>query len=248
MGLVKGKTALVTGGGSGIGRATALLLAREGASVAIADRDLDAAQAVAAEVEAAGGAALALQADVADQTQVRAMVAAVVERFGRLDCAVNSAGVVGAGGLFADLTDEAWNANIAINLTGMRHCVTHEIVQMRGRGGSIVNIASGAGLEGVGGLGAYAASKHGVVGITKSAAIDYARDGVRINALCPGLILTPMTRAGVEGGHLDIDALCPMGRAGQPEEVAQAAVWLCSDRASYVTGATLAVDGGHLAG
>jgi NAD(P)-dependent dehydrogenase (short-subunit alcohol dehydrogenase family) len=186
---------------------------------------------------------------VGDQDQVAGMVNSVVTRFGGLDCAVNSAGVLGAGGAFADLTDDTWNANISINLTGMRHCMTFELRHMRGRGtGSIVNIASGAGLEGVAGLGAYVAAKHGVIGATRSAALDHARDGVRINALAPGLILTPMTESAVNSGALNIAALCPIGRPGKPHEVAEAAIWLCSDRASYVTGTVLAVDGGHLAG
>jgi NAD(P)-dependent dehydrogenase (short-subunit alcohol dehydrogenase family) len=247
--LVEGKHSLVTGGGSGIGRATAILLAKEGAKVAIADRQLAAARQVAAEIGAMGGIAYPIAVDVGDQQQVAAMVRSVVEQFGRLDCAVNSAGVLGAGGPFADLADETWNANIAINLTGVRYCMTFELRHMRERGvGSIVNIASGAGLEGVAGLGAYVASKHGVIGATRSAALDHARDGIRINALAPGLIVTPMTEPAVKSGALDIAGLCPIGRPGKPEEVAEAAVWLCSDRASYVTGAVLAVDGGHLAG
>lgn len=248
MGLVSGKTALVTGGASGIGRATALLLAREGAAgVLVADLNLAGARAVAAEIEAGGGVAIAVAVDVRDQDQVREMVAQAVARFGRLDGAVNCAGVAPIGAPFADLTDAYWETNIAINLTGLRHCMTHEIRAMRVAGGSIVNIASGAGLEGVELRGGYVAAKHGVVGATKTAAIDHAKEGVRVNALCPGLILTPMTEAGVASGRLDIDRLCPMGRAGQPEEVAEAAVWLCSDRASFVTGAAIPVDGGHIA-
>jgi NAD(P)-dependent dehydrogenase (short-subunit alcohol dehydrogenase family) len=249
MKLVDGKRSLVIGAGSGIGRATAILLAKEGAKVAVADRQFAAAQTVAAEIAALGGIAYPIAVDVGDQQEVAAMIRSVVEQFGRLDCAVNSAGVLGAGGPFADLADETWNANIAINLTGIRNCMTFELRHMRERGaGSIVNIASGAGLEGVAGLGAYVASKHGVIGATRSAALDHARDGIRINALAPGLIVTPMTEAAVKSGALDIAALCPIGRPGNPEEVAEAALWLCSDRASYVTGAVLAVDGGHLAG
>ena len=248
MGLVEGKVALVTGGASGIGRATVLLLAREGASVAVADRDPGAAKTVAEDAAALGGAAVAFQVDVADPEQVAAMVAAVVERFGRLDCAVNSAGVSGYSGPFAAMSDEVWRVAISINLTGLAYCVKHEAAAMLGRGGSIVNIASGAGLEGVRGLAAYVASKHGVVGVTKTAALDHAGEGVRVNALCPGLIATPMTEEGLKSGRLDLEALCPMGRAGRPEEVAEFAVWLCSDRASYVSGAALPVDGAHLAG
>ena len=247
MRLTEGKVSLVTGGASGLGRATALLLAQEGASVLVADRNLPGAQAVAAEITDLGGAAFAVAVDVTDQAQVRDMVAAVVERYGRLDCAVNCAGVAPAGDVFADLSDENWDANIAINLNGLRLCMKHEIAQMRAAGGSIVNIASGAGLEGVRMSGGYVAAKHGVVGATKTAAIDHAQEGVRINALCPGLILTPMTAPGLASGRLDIAEICPMGRGGRPEEVAEAAVWLCSDRASFVTGVALPVDGGHIA-
>jgi NAD(P)-dependent dehydrogenase (short-subunit alcohol dehydrogenase family) len=245
--MIDDKVVLVTGGASGIGRATALLVAREGARVVVADRDLAGAEAVASQIQARGRDALAVAVDVTDQAQVEAMVRAAVTRFGRLDCAVNSAGVAPAGAPFGDLPDENWDANIAINLTGLRHCMKHEIAQMRAAGGSIVNIASGAGLEGVAASGGYSAAKHGVVGATKSAAIDHAKERIRVNALCPGLILTPMTKPGLESGRLDIDRICPMGRGGEPEEVAEAAVWLCSDRASFVTGVALPVDGGHMA-
>lgn len=247
MGLVAGKVALVTGAGSGIGRATAALLAREGAAVTVADRNGDAARETAAALIAAGARTLALQVDVADPAQVEAMARAAVETFGRLDCAVNCAGVAGRSGPVGEMSEEVWETNLAINLTGLAYCMKHEIARMGPRG-SVVNIASGAGLEGVRGAAAYVASKHGVIGLTKTAALDHAKQNIRINALCPGLIATPMTRPGLESGHLDMDALCPMGRAGRPEEVAEAAVWLCSDRASYVTGAALPIDGGHLAG
>jgi NAD(P)-dependent dehydrogenase (short-subunit alcohol dehydrogenase family) len=247
MGLVQGKVALVTGGGSGIGRASALLLAREGASVCVADKNLDAAEAVSAELRALGAAALAIKVDVVQQDQVQAMTAAAVERFGKLDCAVNCAGVVARGAVFAEMSDEAWEANISVNLNGLRLCMKYEIARMRATGGSVVNMASGAGLKGSPGRGAYVASKHGVVGATKVAAIDHARERVRVNAICPGLILTPMTKAGVESGMLNIDALCPMGRAGEANEVAEAVVWLCSDRSSFVTGIAMPVDGGYWA-
>jgi len=248
MGLVAGKSALVFGGGSGIGRACAVLFAQEGANVAVSDIEPAAAEETVAQVRAAGRAGLALAADVTDRASVERAARAAVETFGALHCAVNSAGVLGAAGPFADLSDETWNANIAVNLTGLRYCVLAELTHMRGRGGSIVNIASGAGLEGVAGLGGYVASKHGVIGLTKTAALDHAREGVRVNALCPGLIATRMTQAAIDGGFLDVATLCPTGRPGRPEEVAEFAIWLCSDRASFVTGAALPVDGGHLAG
>ena len=247
MGLVNGKVGLITGGGSGIGRACALLLAREGASVCVADMKLDSAQSVCAEIEALGAVALPVKVDVGQQDQVQAMVATAVERFGKLDCAVNCAGVVARGTIFAEIPDEAWDANISVNLNGVRLCMKHEIARMRASGGSVVNIASGAGLKGSPGRGAYVASKHGVIGVTKVAAIDHAKEGVRVNAICPGLILTAMTQAGIESGLFDIEAHCPMARHGEANEVAEAVVWLCSDRSSYVTGIALPVDGGYWA-
>jgi len=246
--LLQDKIGFVTGGASGIGRASALLMAREGAAVAVADHNRDGAEAVAEAVRAAGGRAIALTGDVARAVEVEAMVQEAVAQLGSLDCAVNCAGMSPPLTPLGDLSDDDWALCLAVNLTGVRNCMKSQIRNMAARGGSIVNIASGAGLEGVAGLSAYVASKHGVVGATKTAALDYARQGVRINALCPGLVLTPMTQAGVDSGALDIAALCPIGRAGRPEEVAEAAVWLCSDRASFVTGVALPVDGGHLAG
>ena len=248
-GLLKDKVGLVTGGGSGIGRATALALAREGAAVAVLDRNLPAAEAVAAEVRALGVVAIALPCDVADRADAIAKINAAADRLGGLDLAVNCAGIAQADvSAVGDTPDETWDANVAINLSGVRSCMMAQIAHLRRRGGgSIVNISSGAGLEGVAGKGAYVAAKHGVVGLTKTAAIDHALEGIRINALCPGVIDTPMTHARLSSGVLDPRALCPMGRPGRPEEVADAAVWLCSDRASYVTGAAIPIDGGHLA-
>jgi NAD(P)-dependent dehydrogenase (short-subunit alcohol dehydrogenase family) len=146
------------------------------------------------------------------------------------------------------MLEDVWETSLAINLTGLAYCMKHQIARMGPTGGSIVNISSGAGLEGVRGAAAYVASKHGVIGLTKTAALDHAKQNIRVNALCPGLIATPMTQPGLDSGLLDLDALCPMGRAGRPDEVAEAAAWLCSDRASYITGVALPVDGAHLAG
>ena len=250
MKLVEGKVALVTGGGSGIGRATALLLAAEGALVAVADRDQDTAQVTAADVVAAGGVALALRADVADPSQVQAMVSSVVQRFGRLDCAVNNAGICQMTGRAAEMSEAVWYAMISVNLTGTAFCIKHEARAMSraANGGSIVNMASISGLKANPGMAGYVAAKHGVIGLTKSCALDHARDRIRVNAVCPGLIVTGITRASLESGQLDVNAICPLGRPGRAEEVAEAVVWLCSERASYVTGAVLCVDGGNMAG
>jgi len=247
MALLNNKIAFVSGAASGIGRATALLLSREGAAVVAADRMLDTVELVCDEVRAIGGQAFAVSGDVASLPEVDAMMELAVAHYGRLDCAVNAAGVAPAHAAFAEISDDDWSIALAVNLTGMRNCMKSQIDRMN-NGGSIVNVASGAGLEGAPGLGAYVASKHGVIGITKVAALDYAKRGIRINALCPGLVATPMTQAGIDGGHLDIASLCPSGRPGRPEEIAEAAAWLCSDRASYVTGIAMPVDGGHLAG
>jgi len=247
MALLQDKVGLVTGGGSGIGRATAQRLAQEGASVAVLDLNLANAEAVAEQIRERGGIAHAFGCDVSNKSATLAAIAEAAERFGPIDVAVNCAGIGGGGAAFADLSDDIWDRNLGVNLSGVRNSMLGEIRQMRGRGGSIVNISSGAGLEGVAWLSAYVASKHGVVGLTKSAALDHAADGIRINAICPGVIATPMTQGALDAGMLDPAALSPMKRPGRPEEVAAAAAWLCSDEASYVTGIAMPVDGGHLA-
>jgi len=250
MGLVDGKVGVVTGGGSGIGRATALLLAREGAAVGIADRDFGSATAVQREIEEFGGQALAIAVDVTRAEQVAAMVAAVVAAFGKLDCAVNCAGINGRSGPFPEMDAAIWQACLEVNLTGMAYCLQHEIAAIRagGDGGSIVNLASAAALAPRRNTAAYSASKHAVVGITRTASLDLAHENIRVNALCPGLIETPMTAAAIGSGLYDPATMSPMGRAGRADEVAEAAVWLCSGRSSYVTGVALPVDGAHTAG
>ncbi len=250
-GLVAGKVALVTGGASGIGRATALLFAREGAQVAVADRVVDGAEQTVAEINAAGGQALAIACDVTDEAQVAAMVQATVAAFGRLDCAFNNAGIgtapVQAHGLkLGDLPLEAWNGLLAVNLTGVFLCLKHEVQAMRqSGGGAIVNTASIAGLVGLAGAGGYVASKHGVVGLTRTAAADHADDNIRVNAVCPGFIETPMTETTLarHGGRILLRV--PMRRTGLPEEIAEAVVWMSSDRAGFVTGSCYTVDGGY---
>lgn len=244
-----GKTALVTGAGAGIGRASALALARAGAAVCVSDIDGDGAAATAQLILDEGGSAISTRCDVTQADDVKAMVAATVDAFGRLDAAVNNAGIAGS---FDDRLHEAddamFEAVLAVNLRGVWHCLKAELAEMLARGGgSIVNIASVAGLIGAPKAGAYTASKHAVVGLTKSAALDYAKLGVRVNAVCPAYTDTAMVRGAIEGNPLMADIMAraiPMGRLGQASEIGEAVVWLCSDASSFVTGHALVLDGG----
>ena len=251
---LEGKSALVTGGASGIGRATALAFAREGARVAVADILEEAAQSTVTEIEAMGGQALAIACDVTDDDAVKAMIAATVDAFGSLDCAFNNAGIapyqVNAGWQkIADVAPEAWRRLIDVNLTGVWLCLRHEVAQMRaqGSGGVIINTASILGLIGSATSSAYVAAKHGVVGLTKTAAADHAEDNIRVNAVCPGYIETPMTEETMRRRGGRIMARVPMARMGTAGEIAEAVVWLCSPKASFVTGVSWAVDGGYTA-
>jgi NAD(P)-dependent dehydrogenase (short-subunit alcohol dehydrogenase family) len=251
---LEGKSALVTGGASGIGRATALAFAREGARVAVADILEEAAQRTVTEIEAMGGQAMAIACDVTDDDTVKAMIAAAVDAFGGLDCAFNNAGIapyqVNAGGQkIADVAPEAWRRLIEVNLTGVWLCLRHEVAQMRaqGSGGVIINTASILGLVGSASSSAYVAAKHGVVGLTKTAAADHAEDNIRVNAVCPGYIETPMTEETMRRRGERIMARVPMARMGKAAEIAEAVVWLCSPKASFVTGVSWAVDGGYTA-
>lgn len=251
---LEGKSALVTGGASGIGRATALAFAREGARVAVADILEEAAQNTVSEIKAMGGQALAIACDVTDDDAVKAMIAATVDAFGGLDCAFNNAGIapyqVNAGGQkIADVAPEAWRRLIDVNLTGVWLCLRHEVAQMRaqGSGGVIINTASILGLVGTATSSAYVAAKHGVVGLTKTAAADHAEDNIRVNAVCPGYIETPMTEETMRRRGERILARVPMARMGQANEIAEAVAWLCSPKASFVTGVSWAVDGGYTA-
>jgi NAD(P)-dependent dehydrogenase (short-subunit alcohol dehydrogenase family) len=247
-GRVDGKIALVTGAGSGIGRATALVFAREGAKVLVADVVVDGGEETVRQIKAAGGEALFIKADMAKAAEVEAMVQKAVTTYGRLDCAHNNAGIEGATGRTADYREEDWDRVIRVNLTGVWFCMKYEISQMlKQGGGAIVNTASDAGLLGVPQMPAYVASKHGVVGLTKTAALEYAKSGIRVNAVCPGVIKTPMVEriTSQRAGRAErMAAAEPVGRMGKPEEIAEAVVWLCSEAASFVTGLPMSVDGG----
>jgi len=248
------KVALVTGGASGIGRATALAFAREGARVVVSDVDAAGGEQTVQAIRAADGDATFVRADVSQAAEVEILTKKVLETFHRLDCAFNNAGIQGQIANTVDCKDENWDRIIATNLKGVWLCMKHEIpLMLRQGGGAIVNTASNFGLVGSAGMPAYAASKHGVLGVTKVAALEYATLGVRVNAVCPGPIKTPLSE-GVLREHPDAESLVeaimsrlPIRRWGLPEEVAEAVVWLCSDAASFITGAVLPVDGAYVA-
>ncbi len=250
-GRLDNKIALVTGAGSGIGRATALVFAREGAKVVVADIVVEGGQETVQQIEAAGGEAIFVKADVSQAADVEALVTQTVETYGRLDCAFNNAGIEGGVKPTIDCTEEEFDRTIAVNLTGVWLCMKYELQQMLSQGGgAIVNTASVAGLVGFPGLPDYVASKHGVVGLTKTAALEYAKSGIRVNAVCPGVIQTPMVERGAQlspGFDELAVSMEPVGRFGQPSEIGEAAVWLCSDAASFVTGHPMVVDGGLVA-
>ncbi len=250
-GRVAGKIALITGGGSGIGRATAQVFAREGAKVVVADIVIEGGEETVRLIKTAGGDATFIRADVSQPVDVEGMVKKAVDTYGRLDCAFNNAGIEGVIQPTADYGEEHWNRVLAINLKGVWLCLKYEILQMLKQGsGAIVNTASVAGLVGLPGFSAYVAAKHGVSGLTKTAALEYARSGIRVNAVCPGAIRTPMFERGVRdnpGMEEQVVAMEPIGRMAAPEEVGEAVVWLCSDAASFVTGLPMAVDGGWVA-
>jgi NAD(P)-dependent dehydrogenase (short-subunit alcohol dehydrogenase family) len=252
-GLLEGKSALITGGGGGIGRATALIFAREGARLAVSDAVREAAEETVAQVNQAGGQAIALSGDVTDTAAVQAMVDAVVSAYGRIDCAFNNAGIAGyqvnaSGKKTHEWADESFDRMIGVNLKGVWLCMKHEIIRMLAQGGGrIVNTGSIAGLIGLPSSSAYVAAKHGVLGLTKTAALEYAESNIRVNAVCPGYIETKMTEDTMRRRGEQIMGQIPFRRMGEPGEIAEMVVWLCSDRASYVSGACYNVDGGWMA-
>jgi NAD(P)-dependent dehydrogenase (short-subunit alcohol dehydrogenase family) len=253
-GILEGKVALVTGGASGIGRATAVAMAREGARVAVSDLAKEGIEATVGLINAAGGQSIAIAGDVVEEADVANMVARTVSAFGRIDCAFNNAGVAArsvgpAGQRTHELSQSSVARMLSINLMGVFLCLKHEIAQMlaQGGGGAIVNTASIAGLIGLATSAHYVAAKHGVVGLTKTAAIEYAQDGIRVNCVNPGYIQTPMTKETMEARFDEIMAKVPVRRLGSAEEIAEAVVWMCSDKASFMTGASHVVDGGYTA-
>jgi len=250
MGLVSGKVALITGAGAGIGRATALKFADEGASVVLSDVDVEGGKETVELIEKAGGKAVFLKADISQAKDVAALIAKVVDTHGRLDCACNIAGILGSMAPFIEQTEENFDRVIAVNQRGTFLCLKAEIEQMlKNGGGAIASVASIAGLVGSAGISPYVASKHAVNGLTKTAALEYAKAGIRVNAVCPGGIDTNMVQDFLSEEFTQdmISAMHPIGRIGQPEEVAELMVWLCSDRASFVTGAIVPIDGGFVA-
>jgi NAD(P)-dependent dehydrogenase (short-subunit alcohol dehydrogenase family) len=252
-GMLDGKTALITGGGRGIGRATALLFAREGARVAVADQSAEGAAETVALINRDGGQAISIAADVTKADAVAAMIASAVTAFGRLDCAFNNAGIapyqVGAGGKkIADWSEASFDRMLEVNVKGVWLCMRAELEQMLKQGsGAIVNTASIAGVIGLQTSSAYVASKHAVIGLTRTAALEYAANKIRVNAVCPGFIETDMTRDTMARRGTELMALVPFHRMGTADEIAEMVCWLSSDRASYVTGAAYTVDGGYTA-
>jgi len=252
-GKMQDKVVVITGSGSGIGREAALIFSREGAKVVVSDINVSGGDETVALVKAAGGEATFIKCDVSKGPEVEALIKGAVDAYGRLDAAFNNAGVEGdTQATTITCTEENFDLNIAVNLKGVWWCMKYEIEQFlrQGSSGAIVNTSSLAGLVGVPRGNAYVAAKHGVIGMTKSAALEFAKKDIRVNAVCPGAIETPMLNRIVKGsekGYEMMRKMEPVGRLGKPSEIAEAAVWLCSDQASFVTGHSMSVDGGSFA-
>ena len=249
MGILDGKVIIVTGAGSGIGRVSAETLAGAGASIVVADLDEASAETTAKGVEAVGGTASAVTVDVTDGDQVASMVEHAYSRFGRLDGAHNNAGILGGTAVITDIDDDEWRRVLEVNLTSVYLCLKHEIkaILAAGTPGSIVNTASFSGLVAVPFAASYVASKHGVVGLTKAAAVEYGRKGIRVNAVCPGTVRTPMMEERIAANpalEKSLSDISPMRRLALAEEVGRTVAWLCSDESSFVNGHALPVDGG----
>lgn len=243
----QGKVAIVTGGASGMGQAVSRQFAALGVSVVIADITGDDGERLATEIRDAGGQAIFVKTDVAVEAEVERLVATAIDKFGRLDWAANMAGAAQAGGMFC--AKEARDLTMAVNVMGTFHCVTAEArAMMRTGGGAIVNVSSVAGVQGSGGSPYYVAAKHAIIGFTKSAALELASAGIRVNVICPGITRTKMMRNFMGDGLESATVFIPIGRLGEPDDQANAVIWLCSDAASFITGATLMVDGGQTAG
>ena len=251
MGMVEGKVVLITGAGSGMGRAGSLLFAREGAAhVYVADVNVTGGQETVELVQQAGGAASFIHVDVTDEDAVRDMVAHVIREHERLDCAWNNAGITDVARRFTDFDKASFERMLDVNLTSVFLCLKYEILQMEKQGGgSIVNTSSASGVVATPGLPHYTAAKHGVLGLTKSAALEYNNKNIRVNAVCPGMVDTPLTQSFFDSSPklaAAVQRLMPGGKLGQPTQVAEAVVWLCSDHASWVSGLGMIIDGGYV--
>lgn len=242
------KVVIVTGAGSGIGRATAIAFAQEGAKVVVSDVQEVAGISTVEAIKKNNGEATFVKCDVSSEVEVKNLIATTVEKYGRLDCAYNNAGIEGAPCTTTECSTENWDRTINVNLKGVWLCMKHEIPAMLKNGqGSIVNCSSIAGLVGFETIPAYVASKHGVIGLTETASLEFAKKNIRVNAVCPGVIHTPMLERFTKGDEHLMAEQDPMGRVGKPEEIADGVLWLCSDKASYVTGQAIAIDGGWVA-
>jgi NAD(P)-dependent dehydrogenase (short-subunit alcohol dehydrogenase family) len=248
MKIFESKVVLITGAGSGIGRSTAQAFAREGAKVVVSDMDEKSGISTIEAIRAEKGEAYFIQCDVSSETQVKDLIIKTVKKYGRLDCAYNNAGIEGTPSSTIECSLDNWDRTININLKGVWMCMKYEIPEMLRQGrGSIVNCSSIAGLVGFETIPAYVASKHGVIGLTETAALEFAKKNIRVNAVCPGAIHTPMLDRFTHGDEDSMAQQDPMGRVGLPEEVAESVLWLCSDKASYITGQSIAIDGGWIA-